>query len=52
MDRSILESVHEGAQDLHKTGVMDEVTLHEFDALCQSSIKELKHSRSESIESD
>jgi len=34
MDKSILETVHEGAEDLRKAGVMDEVTLREFDALC------------------
>lgn len=39
MDKSILESVHEGAQDLHKAGVMDEVTLRDFDALCLPPVK-------------
>lgn len=39
MDKSIMEAVHEGAQDLHKAGVMDEVTLREFDALCLPPIK-------------
>ncbi len=39
MDKSILDIVHEGAQELHKAGVMNEVTLREFDALCLPPIK-------------
>lgn len=39
MDKSILETVHEGAQDLHKAGVMDDVTMREFDALCLPPVK-------------
>ena len=34
MDKSILDMVHETAQDLHAAGVMKETTLREFDALC------------------
>ena len=34
MDKSILDMVHETAQDLHAAGVMKEITLREFDALC------------------
>lgn len=34
MNKSILETVHETAQDLHNAGVMKETTLREFDALC------------------
>ena len=34
MDKSILDVVHESAKDLHDAGVMDEVTMREFDALC------------------
>jgi putative transcriptional regulator len=30
----ILEAVHATAQGLHKAGVMDQVTLREFDQLC------------------
>ncbi|WP_444900380.1 helix-turn-helix domain-containing protein [Microbulbifer sp. VAAC004] len=40
MDKSILEMVHESAQELHKAGVMDEVTLKEFDALCLPPVKQ------------
>jgi putative transcriptional regulator len=34
MDKSILDMVHETAQDLNAAGVMKETTLREFDALC------------------
>ena len=34
MDKSILDVVHEGAKDLQNAGVLDEVTMREFDALC------------------
>ena len=34
MEKSILEIVHEGAKDLHEAGVMDAVTMREFDSLC------------------
>lgn len=40
MDKSILDTVHESAKELHKAGVMDEVTLKEFDALCLPPIKQ------------
>ena len=39
MDKSILDVVHESAKDLHDTGVMDEVTMREFDALCLTPVK-------------
>ena len=40
MDKSILDMVHETAQDLHAAGVMKEATLREFDALCLPPVKE------------
>lgn len=40
MTKSILESVHETAQDLHAAGVMKDSTLREFDALCLPPIKQ------------
>ena len=40
MDKSILDMVHETAQDLRAAGVMKETTLREFDALCLPSVKE------------
>ena len=39
MNKSILEVVHEGAKDLYKAGVMNGMTLREFDALCLPAIK-------------
>ena len=33
---AILEAVHETAMGLHKAGVMDQVTLREFDRLCKA----------------
>ncbi|KFC51566.1 DNA-binding protein [Halomonas sp. SUBG004] len=40
MDKSILDVVHETAQDLHTAGVMKDTTLREFDALCLPPVKE------------
>jgi len=40
MTKSILETVHESAQDLAQAGVMEVATLREFDALCLPSVKE------------
>lgn len=39
MAKTILKTIHESAKDLHKAGVMSEVTLREFDALCLPPIK-------------
>ena len=39
MDKSISEAIHEGAKDLHEAGVMNDVTLREFDALCLPPVK-------------
>ena len=41
MNKSILEAVHSSAKDLQEAGVMDEVTMREFDALCLPPVKEL-----------
>ena len=40
MNKSILDVVHETAQDLHEAGAMNDMTLHEFDALCLPPIKQ------------
>jgi len=40
MNKSILETVHDSAKDLHKAGTMNETTLREFDALCLPPVKE------------
>ena len=37
---SILQAVHETARGLHAAGVMDALTMREFDALCLSPIEE------------
>ncbi len=39
---TILEAVHETAKGLHKAGVMDRVTLREFDRLCLPPIEPLR----------
>ena len=39
MDKSILEAVHEGAKDLHDAGLLNEITMREFDALCLPPVK-------------
>ena len=39
MDKSILEVVHEGAKELHDVGLMKDVTMREFDALCLPPVK-------------
>lgn len=38
----ILEAVHETAKGLHKAGVMDQVTLREFDQLCLPPVEPLR----------
>ena len=37
-ESAILEAVHETAKGLHKAGVMDHVTLHEFERRCFLSV--------------
>lgn len=39
MDKSILKTVHDGTKDLHQAGLVDDVTMREFDALCLPPIK-------------
>jgi putative transcriptional regulator len=39
---AILEAVHETAKGLHTAGVMDQITLREFDLLCLPPVKALK----------
>lgn len=38
---AILEAVHETATGLHKAGVMDQVTLREFDRMCLPPVEPL-----------
>ena len=39
---AILEAVHQTARGLHKAGVMDQVTLREFDRLCLPPVEPLE----------
>ena len=39
---AILEAVHETAQGLYKAGVMDLVTMREFDRMCLPAIEPLE----------
>lgn len=41
MDKSILEVVHDSAKGLHDSGIMDPVTMREFDALCLPEVNVL-----------
>ncbi len=52
MKKSILETVHDTANDLQQAGVMDTTTLREFDALCLPPVtlytaRQIKHIRQE-----
>lgn len=38
---AILDAVHETAKGLHRVGVMDQVTMREFDSLCLPPIEPL-----------
>lgn len=40
MDKSLLDVAHETAKGLHKIGLLDKETMHEFDAACLPSIKQ------------
>jgi len=39
---AILDAVHRTARGLHKAGVMDQLTLREFDRLCVPPVEPLK----------
>lgn len=39
MGKSILETVHDSAKELREAGLMNEMTLREFDALCLPPVK-------------
>ncbi len=40
MDKSILEVVHDSAKELHEAGLVKDITLREFDALCLPPVEE------------
>lgn len=48
----ILEAVHATAKGLHATGVMDQVTLREFDRLCLPRVKPLRPAEIKRIRED
>ena len=39
MDKTITEVMHETVKGWHKAGLMDKVTMHEFDALCLPKVR-------------
>lgn len=42
MDKSILEVVHESAKGLYDAGLMDTMTMREFDAMCLPKVHKMK----------
>ena len=46
---SILEAVHETAKDLYKAGVMDRITLREFDRMCLPPVEPLEPTQIKAI---
>ena len=40
MNKSILKVVHESVKDLHHAGLVDKVTMRDFDALCLPPVEE------------
>ncbi|MFG1496107.1 DNA-binding transcriptional regulator [Saccharospirillum sp. HFRX-1] len=49
MADSILDVVHESARELHDAGLMDEMTMREFDALCLPPITQYSASQIKQI---
>jgi putative transcriptional regulator len=49
---AILEAVHDTAKGLHRAGVMDLVTLREFDRLCLPPIELLVPEKIDPLRSD
>jgi putative transcriptional regulator len=45
----ILETVHETAQGLYEAGVMDQVTMREFDLMCLPKIEKLEPQKIKAI---
>ncbi len=41
MKKSTLNVVHESAKGLYDAGLLDSTTMHEFDALCLTPVKDL-----------
>lgn len=49
MNDSILNVMHESAKDLHQAGVMNDITMREFDALCLTPIKDFNATQIKNI---
>jgi putative transcriptional regulator len=49
---TILEAVHDTAKGLYKAGVMDQITLREFDRLCLPPIEPLEPGQIKKIRED
>ncbi len=41
MDKSLLSVAHETIKDLHNAGVVNKVTMRQFDALCLPAVEDL-----------
>jgi putative transcriptional regulator len=39
MEKKLLDVIHETAKGLHKIGLINEVTMHEFDAACLAPVQ-------------
>lgn len=52
MDKSILEVIHESAQDVHDIGLLDKQTMREFDSLCLPKVAEYTSSQIKKIRLD
>lgn len=42
MQKTLLEVAHETAKDLYEAGIIDGITMREYDALCIPPIRDLK----------
>jgi len=47
--KRLLKEAHEMAHDLHKSGLITMANMHEFDAICSTSIHELSASKIKKI---
>lgn len=46
---SLMASIHETAESLHVAGLMDKKTMREFDQLCLTPVRPLKHTQIRAI---
>jgi len=52
MAKSIMKTAHKTAKGLHKSGVMDETTMREFDALCLPPAREFRETVAKRVPKD